>query len=223
MKRLVILGGGGISIIAATIADRMADVEVWGYLNDRVLPGELVGKKKKHVVLGKIEEVGRFLKEKDVFFFIAFAGFTDPSKSLTQIHSLDIPQDRYINLIDPMTSIAYDYSDIGFDVMVAPFAQIGPEVNISNHCVLLGNAFVGHGSNIEEFSHIASNAVVGANLTVGKGSHIGTNSVIRERANIGEFSIVGSGAVVLNSIPANSIVVGNPAKILKMREPVNEE
>lgn len=218
-KKVLVLGGGGISLIAASIINESKDMEMIGYLNDWVPKGEFIGKKKKHQVVGKIDEVLNFLNEDDnVYVYIAFAGFTNPQKSYEQIQSFNIPEDRFINLIHPMTSIPYDYCEIGKDILVAPFAQVSPEVTLSNHSVLLGNAFVGHGTFIDEFSHIASNAVVGANLKVGKGVHIGTNSVIRERINIGDYSIIGSGAVVVKDVPKNAVVVGNPARILKMRE-----
>lgn len=218
-KRVLVLGGGGISLIAASIVNERPDLEMVGYLNDWVDTGEYIGSKKKHKVVGEINEVNKFLEEdENLYVYIAFAGFTNPRKSLEQIHSLNIPEDRFINLIHPMTSIPEDYCEVGHDILAAPFSQVSPEVTLSNHSVLLGHAFVGHNTVIGEFSHIAANAVVGANIKMGKGVHVGTNSVIRERITIGDFSIIGSGAVVLNDVPENAIVVGNPARILKMRD-----
>jgi len=40
---------------------------------------------------------------------------------------------------------------------------------------------------------------------------------IKKGLTQGDFSLVGSGPVVLNNVPENSIVVGNPAKILKQK------
>lgn len=44
---------------------------------------------------------------------------------------------------------------------------------------------------------------------------IGGNVVVNPGVTIGSNSIVGSGAVVTKDIPENSIVVGNPAKVLR--------
>ena len=71
---------------------------------------------------------------------------------------------------------------------------------------------------MKRFSHITANSVVGGNVTLGRGAHVGTNATIRENITIGDFALVGSGSVVLNDVPENSIVVGNPARILKSKE-----
>ena len=78
--------------------------------------------------------------------------------------------------------------------------------------------FLGHDSTLRRFAHVASNATIGANVVVGKACHIGTNCTIREKVNIGDFCLVGSGAVVLNDVLDNSIVVGNPARLLRKKE-----
>jgi len=46
---------------------------------------------------------------------------------------------------------------------------------------------------------------------------IGSNSVILSGVKIGRGSIIGAGSVVTKNIPAYSIAVGNPAKVIKKR------
>lgn len=50
---------------------------------------------------------------------------------------------------------------------------------------------------------------------IGEKCFIGTNAIIMAGVKIGDQVIVGSGAVVTKDVPSNSIVVGNPAKIIK--------
>ena len=69
----------------------------------------------------------------------------------------------------------------------------------------------------DKFAHIATNAVVGANVHVGKAVHVGSNATIREKISIGDFSLIGAGAVVIKNVPPNSIVVGNPARVLRIK------
>ena len=48
-----------------------------------------------------------------------------------------------------------------------------------------------------------------------KGASIGSGATILSQVTIGERSIVGAGSVVTKDVPADVIVVGNPARILR--------
>lgn len=52
-------------------------------------------------------------------------------------------------------------------------------------------------------------------ITIGKNVWIGTHAVVLRGISIGDNSVIGAGAIVTKSIPANSVVVGNPAKVVK--------
>jgi acetyltransferase-like isoleucine patch superfamily enzyme len=51
---------------------------------------------------------------------------------------------------------------------------------------------------------------------VKKGASIGSGSTILSNVTIGENAIVGAGSVVTRDVPANTIVAGTPARILRM-------
>ena len=55
-------------------------------------------------------------------------------------------------------------------------------------------------------------------ILVRKGASIGSGSTILANITIGERAIVGAGSVVTKDVPANHIVAGNPAKILRTME-----
>lgn len=52
-------------------------------------------------------------------------------------------------------------------------------------------------------------------VTIGDNVWIGTHAVILPGVTIGDRSVIGAGSVVTKDVPANSVVVGNPAKIIK--------
>ena len=217
-SQVIILGGGGIASIAAWIMDRRGDAEVVGLINDMVEVGSLIGKKKKFKVIGTSNDVPEFLQDSaDYKFFIAFHGMQREKDVYQKICSFNIPDERLYSPIDPTAAIAYDYSELAAGIMVAPYAQIGPDVSIGRNTVVLGNAFIGHDSEIGEFCHVATNAVIGSFIKIGNACHIGMNATIREKTKIGNYCLVGMGAVVLNDIDDNNIVVGNPAKILRVK------
>ena len=217
-EKVIILGGGGIASIAAWIMDRRGDAECIGLINDTASIGSEIGTKKKFKVIGSSETVPELIKNTDYMFFIAFHGMQREKEIYQKICSFGIPDDRLYSPIDPSSVIAYEYSDIGPGVMVAPLAQIGPEVTIGKNSVVLGNAFIGHDSAIGEFCHIATNSVIGSIVSVGNACHIGMNATIREKTKIGDYCLIGMGAVVLKDVEESTIVVGNPAKMLRVKE-----
>jgi maltose O-acetyltransferase len=62
---------------------------------------------------------------------------------------------------------------------------------------------------------------LGAPVTIGRNCWIGGHSVILPGVTIGDNCVVGAGSVVAKDIPANSVVVGNPAKVVKTVAPLD--
>ena len=112
---------------------------------------------------------------------------------------------------------------IGKDCYIGPGAAIRGDwgeiilkdgVNVQENCTV--HMFTGKSIVLEEGAHVGHGAVIhGANL--GPNCLIGMNTVIMDGASIGEESIVGAMAFVKAEtvIPKRSLVVGNPAKIIK--------
>jgi len=212
MKNLIILGGSGIGMIAANIAEELGYYNILGFLNDIIPTGEKIGKYKTYKVIGTTNAIEYYLQDENCYFFIAYVGLKKEKETFEKINKLQIPTNRYATLIHPTAIIPKGYCSIGHGVLIGPNAQLSPDTTVEDNCILLGSSFLGHDSTMKKFAHLATNSVVGANVIVGRGVHIGSNSTIREKTNIGDFSLIGSGAVVLENVENNSIVVGNPAK-----------
>jgi len=87
-------------------------------------------------------------------------------------------------------------------------------VNVQENCTV--HMFPGKSIVLKESAHVGHGAIIhGANL--GKNCLIGMNSVIMDDTEIGDESIVGAMAFVKaeTKIPKRSLVVGNPAKIIR--------
>jgi acetyltransferase EpsM len=218
MKNLVILGGSGIGMIAASIANELGIFKVLGFLNDVLPTGSLIGKFNTIPVIGSTNDLAEYLLDENTFVFIAYVGMQNEKKVFEKIEAFNIPSAKFATLIHPTAIIPKGFCQIGNGVLMAPLSQLSPDTTIEDNCILLPNSFVGHDSTLKKFAHIATNAVVGANVTIGRACHIGSNATLREKITVGDFSLVGAGSVVLNDVPTNSIVVGNPAKLLRTKE-----
>ena len=112
---------------------------------------------------------------------------------------------------------------IGADVYVGPGAAIrgdwgGVEIadgcNVQENCTV--HMFPGVTVVLEEGAHVGHGAVIhGARL--GRNCLVGMNAVVMDRATVGAGSVVGALAFVPADmqIPERSLVVGNPARIVK--------
>lgn len=125
-------------------------------------------------------------------------------------------------------------------VVVLDGAQIGRDCNICSHCfiesdVLIGNRVtIKNGVQLWDGLRVSDDVFIGPNVsftndrfprskqypqkhlvtTINSGASIGAGAVILPGIEIGSKAMVAAGAVVTKSIPPNSIVVGNPAKII---------
>jgi acetyltransferase EpsM len=217
MKKVIIMGGSGVGMIAASIIRKNGDATVLGFINDVIPVGTEIGKYGKIPVIGTTKDIHSFLEDEETYIFNGFIGMTREQEVYESIRNLKIPNEKFTNIIDKSAIIPGGFCKIGRGVMMAPLSQLSPDTTISDQCVLLPNSFVGHDSYLEENVSLATNAVVGANVRIGKGCHVGSNATIREKINIGAFSLIGMGAVVINDVPENSIVVGNPAKVIRKK------
>lgn len=87
-------------------------------------------------------------------------------------------------------------------------------VNVQENCTV--HMFPGKSIVLKESAHVGHGVIIhGANL--GRNCLIGMNSVIMDDAEIGDESIIGAMCFVPAEmqIPTRSLVVGNPAKIIK--------
>ncbi len=153
----------------------------------------------------------------------------EPRKSLVNVKvGKDV---RIFNFVNAYGCSIDDNSKIGAFVEIQKRASIGKNCKISSHTFICegvhieDNVFVGHGVMFtNDLFPRATNADGSAQSEsdwklietfVKKGASIGSNATIICGVTIGENALIGAGAVVTKNVPANTVVAGNPAKIIK--------
>ena len=202
----------GSSTIVAPIIDVLSNLRLVECLNDNIPCGQVEGKFKQWPVTGTSDKIKHLLCANNMHFVLTAMTMKNKRAVWNKMMSFDIPLDRFVNVIHPSAVFYEEYCYIGTGVVMAPLVQLSPGAVIGDNCILYANSFVGHDSILGRCVVVANNASIGGYINIERGVHIGSNASIRERITIGEFSVIGMGSVVLNDVPPNTIVAGNPAQ-----------
>jgi acetyltransferase-like isoleucine patch superfamily enzyme len=118
---------------------------------------------------------------------------------------------------------------IGDNVSIGTLSVIEHHVRIGNKVRIHTQVFIPEYSVLEDDAWIGPNVVLTnakyphspdakSNLvgpTIKKGAKIGANATILPGVVIGENALVGAGSVVVDNVPDGTVVVGNPARVIK--------
>ncbi|BBU43897.1 N-acetyltransferase [Pseudomonas monteilii] len=127
-------------------------------------------------------------------------------------------------------------------VVIMNGAKIGRNCNICAHTLIEGDVVLGDNVTVKsgvylwDGTRIADDVFIGPNatftndamprskvypeqfngITLERGASIGANATLLPGIVIGEYAMVGAGAVVTKDVPPYAVVVGNPAKIIRV-------
>jgi len=132
--------------------------------------------------------------------------------------------------------------EIGDDVKIGTFVEIQKGAKIGNRCKISSHTVICEGGTLEVEVFVGHNvtftndryprATANGKLQteadwpciptlVKRGASIGSGAVLLCGITVGENALIGAGSVVLRDVPPDTVVAGNPARILKSLAPKN--
>lgn len=120
------------------------------------------------------------------------------------------------SLVHPTAFVAAN-AVVGKGTQVLAQSAVCARVVVGNYCIINTTASVDHECELADGVHIGPGAKLAGCVKVGANTFIGTGAVVLPRITIGANVIVGAGSVVTKDIPGNTVVYGNPAKLIRER------
>jgi acetyltransferase-like isoleucine patch superfamily enzyme len=128
-------------------------------------------------------------------------------------------------------AIIREYSKFGDNCGFGSLAQSDGHIKVGNNCRFHNNVFIATYTTIEDNVHFypMSCTVDSLHPPCQKGREgpyfesgviVGAKALILPRVRIGAQSIIAGGSIVTESVPPNSVLVGSPARVVKMRSQV---
>jgi UDP-perosamine 4-acetyltransferase len=122
------------------------------------------------------------------------------------------------SLIHPTAELCLN-TKIGQGVYIQPKAVVWTKVIIEDDCIISPLSLICHHSIMKKGSFLSNLSSIGANIIIEENVFIGMGSTIMSGiTRIGANSIIGAGSVVIHDVLPNTIVAGNPARVLKNNE-----
>ncbi len=124
-------------------------------------------------------------------------------------------RERFANIVHP-TAVVSRSARLGVGVVIFPLVTITSNARLGDHVMVLPQSVISHDCVVGDYTAIAGAVCVSGQVEIGESCYLGSGCLVRNGIRIGARTLVGMGSVVTRDVEANQIVVGNPARFLRL-------
>lgn len=215
---VVILGGGGHAQVIWDVLECLGH-RVVGFTAPNIPPGTLrrLGGSERPV-LGDDGVLEQHIRRDPDLRLFAGVG-PEPAKVRRAVVEKvsEFGPGRMLVASHPRSVVALS-AVLGLDTIVMAGAVVNPDVVVGRHCVVNTGSTIDHDCELGDNVFVGPGAHLGGATLVGEGSVIGIGASVKDGVRIGRHVYVGGGAFVNRDVPDAVVVVGVPARVLRVRE-----
>ena len=206
MDDVVIIGAGGHGKVVLDILLAEGKYRPVGFVdnNPSLLDSYVCGLP----VLGPINALPRLKRQRIRHAIIAIG---DNRQRLAQRPLVDAEGFTVVSAVHPAAYVS-PRATLGRGVVVAPGARIIVEANIRDLAIVNTAAVIEHECDVGEGAHVCPGAILAGRVRLGRGAFVGIGAQVIQCRTVGDFAVVGAGAAVIHDVPADTTVVGVPAR-----------
>ena len=210
---VIIVGTGSLAQLGLEILQKN-DIIVYGFLaeEDSKYTTQIIN---DIPILGSLHDISNLIEtfKKNAALFIAIENTAIRQQYIKKLTAQ--PETTFINLIHPSANFAAS-TTIGIGNVIGAGACISSTVHIDNHCIIHAHAILEYGVHIKDFAQISSGSIIGEHTVIEENVFIGSGATIIAGLHIGAGARIGAGSVVLESVKSKEVLLGNPAKPVKL-------
>ena len=212
MKPLLLIGAGGCGREVAAMLRHTNNVqprwEILGFLDDSAaLQGQLID---GHRVLGGVGALGNY---RDAYCACCVA---DPIVRMKVVQRANRFGVRWATLMHH-SSIVMDTAMIEEGCILLPFSAVTTNAHLGKHVQVNYHSSIGHDGRLGDYVTLSSFVDITGKVTLGMGVFVGSGASVLPGMTVGEHAIVGGGALVHRDVPARTVAVGVPARVIRER------
>ncbi|KNZ70113.1 sugar O-acyltransferase, sialic acid O-acetyltransferase NeuD family [Thermincola ferriacetica] len=209
-QKLVLVGGGGHCRAVLAQIKQLGKFEVVGVIDERDSIGLDLP------VLGRDRDLDR-IYDSGVHLALVTVGSTGDNANRQRLCRLVTEKGFSLPVIVSATAKVDETVTIGAGTVIMAGSIVNVNTVIGINSIVNSGAIIEHDCRIGDHCHIAPGACLSGGVQVGDLGFIGAGSTIIQNIKVGKEATIGAGSVVIEDVPDNSVVAGNPARIIRYK------